>query len=499
MFGGVSVGLVALSGTLAGNAAAGVHSGQSGGFVPAPSTRLTTVSTGTARTLPVRLLADTSPRIVGTCGGVSAGSSTVTAVLPGTDGPVGIDCTTSPGATRSSPRPAGATTVAPPAADQFANSSMAVTAGSVVSLHWSTPIGASPPSGQYFLVTSAGPEAVPGFGSNSVVAWPPGTAESWNGTWGFWATSANAMSVVIPTTSRAGTTYTVQVYTCSFTTQECSQSPGGTGPVDGTASLTVASGWSAAAYTRDFRTTRVFPEPVGSNPLDVAFSSDGLLWNSSEFSNTLNRIGTAATSAKTFADPSNVTLQPFVRCPSICSASRGQCPERTGHRRQRAHLVHLRRMGWILPFRAGSQQPLRGGRFRPHDEEVLHLSRPWSRQRGGGPGGYGYRTKRTDLVHRGARRRRTSHARFLQSRIDRRRLPWVHQRALHAASIASASGLARQRVGGNQLALPPSHRSDLAFAVGDRLLRFRDRSSRYGYRTGHPLSSRRPRAMHRHQ
>ena len=87
--------------------------------------------------------------------------------------------------------------------------------------------------------------------------------------------------------------------------------------MDGTTSLTVAAGWSTANYSRDFRTVKAFPES-GGDPLDVTFSSDATLWNTSEFSNSLNKVTSAA---KGFVDPSNVALRPFAWCFFVCSLS----------------------------------------------------------------------------------------------------------------------------------------------------------------------------------
>jgi hypothetical protein len=94
-----------------------------------------------------------------------------TAGFPGTDGPIRIGCArwTAPGAIESASRASGSAGVASPAADQFANSSITVTAGSVVSFALVRFPKGRPPPRQDSLVMSVAPGALPGFGSNSVV------------------------------------------------------------------------------------------------------------------------------------------------------------------------------------------------------------------------------------------------------------------------------------------------------------------------------------------
>ena len=209
----------------------------------------------------------------------------------------------------------------PPVALQFTNSATAVTAGSKVSLHWPEPRGVTAPPGQYFVVTSVAPTALPDFGSRSEVTWPSKTRVSWQRTTGSWTTTADAMTVAIPSGSRAGSAYAVQVVTCSTATHECSDAPGASAPIDGQETLTVITGWTSRPYTKDFAVAARFPEHSGQ-PVAVTFSSNDTIWNTSEFSNTLTRIEASSASAQPFVDTANNATEPFAYCfTAVCSSS----------------------------------------------------------------------------------------------------------------------------------------------------------------------------------
>jgi len=234
------------------------------------------------------------------------------------NGAVGLLATTS---ALLAPPVASAAGTPPPAALAFVNSTTAVSRGSTVGLHWPNPVRVAPPPGQYFLVTSVAPDALPNFGSRSEVAWPPSARASWQSAKRRWTTTADAMTVAIPPGSKPGTTYRVQVYTCTTVTDECSNSPGATGPIDAQESLTVTTGWTMRPYTRDFAATARFPEHSGQ-PVAVTFSSPDTIWNTSEFSNTVTRIEASSPSAKAFGDPANVERRPFAYCfTATCTSS----------------------------------------------------------------------------------------------------------------------------------------------------------------------------------
>jgi len=194
----------------------------------------------------------------------------------------------------------------------FGMSSMAVTAGSQVSLHWGTA------ADRYFLLTSAAPNALPNFGSSTAVTWPAGSGASWNSTGQWWATVGGAVTVTVPPGVAAGSTFDLQLSTCDSTSGLCSNSPGGGGSAD--VSLTVAANWAVANYKQGFAKVDTMAQASGA-PLDVAFSGAGTVWNSSEFSDAIGESpkGSALISIPVPADIAN---QPFASCfSSPCGAS----------------------------------------------------------------------------------------------------------------------------------------------------------------------------------
>ena len=137
--------------------------------------------------------------------------TTVTAILP-----------TSAGAQSS-----------PPAAQQFQKTSIAVIAGTQVSLHWSGQTDDT----MYFLLVSD----LPDFSSSSVVSWPSGYSDVWEPTDGWWVARANAMTVSIPSSATAGTQYEFTMYTCDSSVELCSNASGAPSPTDGKLKMTVES------------------------------------------------------------------------------------------------------------------------------------------------------------------------------------------------------------------------------------------------------------------
>ncbi len=210
-------------------------------------------------------------------------------------------------------------TTTPPYADQFVTSAVSAIPGTSLNLHWSTPAAATDPApGAYFHLSSVGTSALPNF--DSIVTWPGDTTDTWSSTDGWWSTNATAMTLAVPSGAVPGATYQIQIYTCSSVSQLCSNSPGATGPGDEQVSLTISTGWTTTPYTQDFSVSKKFAESVG-NPLDVAFSPDGTLWNTSEFSNHLSKISVSASTARSFSDPSNSRSEPFASCFPDCQES----------------------------------------------------------------------------------------------------------------------------------------------------------------------------------
>lgn len=209
---------------------------------------------------------------------------------------------------------AGAT---PPVPEQFNQSAMAVLPGTSVSLFWSAPD--PPDASEYYIITSASPHALPGFGSSSVVSFPTGWSASWNSTWKWWVDSvsnprlpptAYAITVAIPSGATAGTEYAFELYTCNSQTNLCSNSPGGSG--DSEVTLTVAgSSWSSVPYSADY-TTVVNAEQSGGDPLDVAFDPAGDILDSSEFSDSIDELpaGGGQLTAP-YVDPYDASASPF--------------------------------------------------------------------------------------------------------------------------------------------------------------------------------------------
>ena len=78
-----------------------------------------------------------------------------------------------------------------------------------------------------------------------------------------------------------------QLITCDSSTHLCSNAAGGDGHASIT--MTVAARWTTTPFTTAFPKVQAVPQ-AGGDPLDVTFTSDGTIWNSSEFSSSLGEI-----------------------------------------------------------------------------------------------------------------------------------------------------------------------------------------------------------------
>jgi hypothetical protein len=202
--------------------------------------------------------------------------------------------------------PARAGAVAtPPAVHQFDKTAIAVIAGTKVAVHWSR--GAN----ESFLLTSTPPTALPRFGSKAGTTWPTGSNAVFSAKYQWWATSAVAATFAIPTTARAGTTYAFQLITCDTSTHLCSNAAGGGGHA--TITMTVAQGWTTASVTTAFSKVQAVAQS-GGNPLDVTFTSDGSIWNSSEFSASVGEVPVSKSKQALLTDPTDVASTPFAGC-----------------------------------------------------------------------------------------------------------------------------------------------------------------------------------------
>ena len=259
----------------------------------------------------------------------------------------------------------------PPSAQAFAQSAMAVLRGSEVSLHWATA------AGDYFILTSTAPDALPNFSLSSTVTWPSGSGASWNSGRQWWATTAGAVTVAIPSDAGPGATFAFQLYTCSAASGLCSNSPGGSGYSQ--VVLTVAANWNAVSYKQDFHKLATLGQ-TGGSPLDVTFSASNTIWNSSEFSDAIGQSVRNST-LRSIPDPADVATSPFASCFSNpCGATGLEGSRRTGRLRRQTRLVHP---GWMagLSRRTGCES-FRSRCLQSEHCRLLHLSRAWERQRG---------------------------------------------------------------------------------------------------------------------
>jgi hypothetical protein len=202
--------------------------------------------------------------------------------------------------------PTGAGAVAtPPSVRQFDKTAIAVIPGTKVAVHWSRA------ANEDFLLTSTPPTSLPHFGSKTGTTWPTGSNAAFSAKYQWWATSSVAATFAIPTTARAGTTYAFQLTTCDSSTHLCSNSAGGDGRA--TITMTVAAGWATTPFTTAFPKVQAVTQS-GGDPLDVTFTSDGSIWNSSEFSSSLGEIPASKSKQTLFPDPTDTSSKPFAYC-----------------------------------------------------------------------------------------------------------------------------------------------------------------------------------------
>ena len=207
------------------------------------------------------------------------------------------------------PASAGAST--PPSALNFSlglnlgTESIQATPGTTTYLHW-----AAPGPNQYFLISSN----FSNFGnqtSPAAVIWPAGTTESWNGGASWWNTTTTSLGLVIPSTATAGTSWSINLYTCDNSIGECSNynDPGGAcgvslptyGEVCSLATVTVESGWSSTSYSSAYTATPQSHDLGGD--LDSSVDSSGNSWSSSEFSNALGEVPAGSSRSNQYQDP----------------------------------------------------------------------------------------------------------------------------------------------------------------------------------------------------
>jgi hypothetical protein len=195
------------------------------------------------------------------------------------------------------------------------NSSMTVFAGTTASLHW-----AQPTHGDFYLFTKASSTYALNFGSSSVVTWPSPAGGSWSSTYGWWSSTANAVSIAIPAGAPAGATFTFDLYTCNLTSDLCSNSSGGPGMAAVT--MTVAgSEWSTEPFSNDY-TDNLARQSGGGVPLDVAISpSTDATYDDSEFSNSIGVAAAGASSVTMHADQWDINNTPFACSGTACNYS----------------------------------------------------------------------------------------------------------------------------------------------------------------------------------
>ena len=207
------------------------------------------------------------------------------------------------------PTRAGATT-APPSVQPFYKTAIAVVAGTAVAVHWRTAPDES------FLLTSPPPSSLPHFGTKAGTTWPTGSNAAFSAKYRWWATTSAEATFAIPATAHAGTTYAFELIACSSSTHLCSNASGGAGHASIT--LTVAAGWTTTPITSAFPKVQRIAQ-TGGAPLDVTITSNGTIWNSSEFSSSLGEIAAAKSKQTPLPDPTDLAVKPFARCSSSLS------------------------------------------------------------------------------------------------------------------------------------------------------------------------------------
>ena len=197
------------------------------------------------------------------------------------------------------------------------SSSLAVVAGTNVSLHWQPP-----KPGDFFLLIMPSSTYPLNFGSTSVVQWPNPPGGMWYQTYGMWASTADAVSVSVPQGAAAGASFTFDLITCNLLSGKCSSSPGGPGMAAVTMTV-VGPEWSVAPYGNDF-TMSIATQAGGGVPLDAAVSPiTDFLFESNEFSNSVGVAAPGQTTVALKPDAWDNVNTPFVSCVvgPICKAS----------------------------------------------------------------------------------------------------------------------------------------------------------------------------------
>src|SRR5690349_14203641 len=77
----------------------------------------------------------------------------------------------------------------PPAALQFTDPYLTINPGSSATLNWP-----APGAGEFFILASASPNALPNFGGSGLT-WPPGSNASYSSTYQWWTTTSNSVTV----------------------------------------------------------------------------------------------------------------------------------------------------------------------------------------------------------------------------------------------------------------------------------------------------------------
>jgi hypothetical protein len=262
---------------------------------------------------------------------------------------------------------------------QFTTAEITVQPGTAIGLHWAgNAPNWMPESGEFFLLSSTSPNALPGFAalvsSGGSVKWPSGMSTTPSYSSGLWATTSTAVQVTIPSAAAPGTIYQVQLYTCNLNSNACSNTCAVSPSMcttSGTAALTdsqitlkvaatpwttisctpsssasppsaisCANGSSATSFSLQTYPYQKAITPSGTAttapglPLDVAIDSENDIWASAEFSTgfTESLVNLATPLSIPVTDsalPSSAT--PFINCvfpayPTFGTPSNGGSP-----------------------------------------------------------------------------------------------------------------------------------------------------------------------------
>jgi streptogramin lyase len=88
--------------------------------------------------------------------------------------------------------------------------------------------------------------------------------------------------------------------------------------------MTVATGWTTTPFKTAFPKVQAVAQSGGA-PLDVTFTTDGAIWNSSEFSSSLGELPASKAKQTPYPDPTDLSSKPFADCSTTrsprCQAS----------------------------------------------------------------------------------------------------------------------------------------------------------------------------------